>query len=197
MPARERTHAYGAAPPPAEGSDPVRVVRTGEPRGARADGARGRAPLLPDRSPGLLVRRGQLGSPDPPVAGQDARTDPADRVDAAAVLLPRLGLGPDLRLRRGRAAIAVGPRRNARRARLLRDRREADLATRRADRGRAHSLQPVSRLVLAGGPLVRAARAPERALAARIRIRPRGADATRARGVGDRLGARPGDALLR
>src|ERR1700689_372714 len=143
MPARERTHAYRAAPPPADGSDAVRVVRAGDPRGARADGARRRAPLLPDRPPGLLVRRGQLGSPDPPVGGQDARAAPADRVDAAAVLLLRLGVGPDLRLRRGGPEVALRPDRDARRAGLVRDRREADLAPRRADRRRADRLQPV------------------------------------------------------
>src|ERR1700722_8253775 len=187
MPASERTHAYRAAPPPVDGSDPVRVVRAGDPRRGRADAARGRAPLLPDRPPGLLVRRGQLGPPDPSVAGQDARADPADGGDATVVLLPRLGVGPDLRLRRGRPAVALGARRDARRAGLVRDRHETDLAPRRADRGRADRLQPVSRLVLAGGALVRAAGAAERAVTARVRVRPRGADATRTRRVGDRL----------
>src|SRR5579884_2155910 len=65
---------------------PLGVGRRGTDRARR-----GAALRLP-RTSGLLVRRGEHGAARQVLAGPDARADPTDRVDAAALLLRGVGL---------------------------------------------------------------------------------------------------------
>ena len=105
-------------------------------------------------------------------------------------------MGTRVRLRGGRAAVAVGGVRGAARAGRLRRRAQADLAAGRPDRRRADGLQPVPDLVLAGGTVLRAGGAAERRLPARLRLRQGDADIRPGDRVGARRGARAGHPLL-
>src|SRR5581483_2744466 len=115
----------------------------------------------------------------PLLAGEDARADPPDRVHSPALLLRGVGVGASLRLRRGWAALVLGARRGGADTGRLRRRCSPGLAPRGCDRRGARGVQPAADLVLAGGAVLRAARAADECLAARVRPRPREAGAAR------------------
>src|ERR1044072_9361651 len=89
-----------------------------------------------------------------------------------------MGMGEAIRDRRARSALALGPVRGGDAASRLPDRPPARLPPRRPRTGSADRRQPDADLVLAGGPLLRAARLLRRPLAALLRAgaeHPRGA----------------------
>ena len=199
---RERRLAN--APRPAQSSErwaprggSGRVRRAGAGGGGRAHGRRGGPALLRDRAPGVLVRRGQHRAARAALAGQDARPPPAQRVHAAAVLLRGVGVGAGVGRRRGRPALPVGGGRGARGPGRLRHGRPLHDPPRRPHRGRAHRMQPAADLVLAGGALLLPARPPHGAITAGVRPCAADPDTAHPGPVGDRVGARPGHALLR
>ena len=170
-----------------------RRLDSGLPRRAR----RGDALREPRRAE-LPPRRGDHGRPrDPRQLHRHAERGQAQRVESAALLLPRLGLGKGVRHRRIRAALALGPLRPRHRSGRLRDRHRALEQARRADRGGPGRRQPDADLVLAGGPLLRGAGLLLRRLAALLRPRPAHRQRARSFPLGARLGTGPLQPLLR
>ena len=101
------------------------------------------------------------------------------RVQPAALLRARLGLGEGLRHGGDRAALALGAVRRRDRPRRLPDRPRAGEPAHGADRGGDRRRQPDADLVLAGGTLLRGAGLLRRARPALLRTR-----AAHARGAG-------------
>ena len=108
--------------------------------------------------------------PARPAAG-----DPRQRVDAAAVLRPRVAVDARLRHRRGRAALAVGAAGHGDDRRRLGARAAAGRRARRPRGGGARRVQPDARLVQPGGARLRAAGAARRAVGAAVAARAGGA----------------------
>ena len=197
MPAGECRHAIAECAARRGSDQSVRRGLTDGHRRDRSDGARRGAPVHRNRPSGVLVRRGQHRAARQLLAGQDARADPADRVDAAALLHPRVGLDARVRRRRGGPALVLRGRRRRGHPGRLRRGRQARLPAGRTDRRRARRVQPVPHLVLAGGPRLLAARAAQFVRAARVRVRAGRSAAAPARVLGDRVRACTDDALLR
>ena len=130
-------------------------ARSGAPRAARpwSVGGRGLTVLASGcssahaRSAELLVGRGGHGRPRRHGGRRAAADDPGDRVDAAAVLPPRVGLGAGLRERRDRPALALGARGDRRGSALVRGGHDAPGATCGARRGRTRRRPSAARLV--------------------------------------------------
>ena len=130
----------------------------------------GAALRLPDPRPAeLLAGRARHGLPPRPrPRGRPAR-GPADRGDALPLLRRRVGVELGLRARRGRAPLALGARGHRDHPGRVPRRRGARVEAHGPCCRRTRGDQPVPRLVLAGGAVVRAPRAPLRRLGARLR----------------------------
>ena len=157
---------------PARRSRPPDACRRGEVRaGPRAHAARRRASLPDARPAELLARRARHRVAARSQARRRPRRDPADRGDAVPLLRRRLGLELGLRARRGRPAVALRARGDRDDPGRVRSRGRSRVPARGHRRRRARRDEPVPRLVLAGGAVVRAVRAARSDVGAHVRAR--------------------------
>ena len=164
----------------------------------RADRPRRRSALRQPRRAELPPRRGDHGAAG--VAGElwrNAARGQGQRVQPAPLLRPRLGLGQGVRHRRGRPALALGPVRRGHGSGRLPDRSPACVPPRRPRPGGADRRQPDADLVLAGGPLLRAAGLLRRARDLLLRAGARHGPGPRPRLLGAGFGAGALQPLLR
>ena len=103
--------------------------------------------------------------------GDVARRDPADRGDAVPLLRRRVALELGLRARRGRLAVALRARGDRDDPGRVRRRGGSRVPASGHRRGRARRDEPVPRLVLAGGSVVRVVRAARSDVGAHLRAR--------------------------
>ena len=157
-----------------------------------------RDPLRPARHPELPPRRGDHGDAgDPRQLRSDAAQGEGERVESAALLRRRLGLGARLRARRMGHPLALGAGRVADRAARLPDRPAAGGPPRRPRPHRHPRLLPDADLVLAGGAVLRLPGPLRRALVLLLPARSRHPPRPRPGALGGGLLARAGQSLLR
>ena len=166
-------------------------------RARRVDRVRRRAALRDPRHPELLPGRDGHRVADPEELLGHAGRASRQRVGAPAVLRSAVAVGEALGHGRGRAALVLGPGRNRDDPGRLRDRGAARIQAGGPDHGGPGHRQPAPRLVLAGGPRLRAARARCGAIPAGLRGGAAGARAANGGALVPRLGGRRPDALLR